>query len=90
MKITFIRPVTHTGGGRIRDVGEFDVEVAEGLTLQCLRLAISPEGKRFVFGPSKNGVKFARFSGDFAPKLAEAAFAELQKKGHVADDARAA
>lgn len=89
MRITFIRPVAHSGGGAFRDIAEFDVEVADGLTLQAVRLATAPSGGLRVFAPSKNGVKFARFSGDYAPRLADAAFAALKTTGWVADEQRA-
>jgi hypothetical protein len=77
LKITNIRPVTDSGGGRFRDVAVFDAEVVDGLRLVGLRLSTAPDGKRFVFAPAKHGVRFAQFTGDYAKGLAEAAHSAL-------------
>ncbi len=75
MKILNVRPATHQGSGRFRDVAVFDAEVADGLVLLGLRLALAPDGKRFVFSPAARGERFARIGGDYAKRLADAAWA---------------
>lgn len=84
MQILHLRPLASPGSGRFRDVAEFDVEIHEGLRLNGLRLSLARDGKRFVFSPSKHGLRFATLNGDFARTLADAAFAELG--GRVAND----
>jgi len=82
VKILNLRPVADSGGGRFRDVAVFDAEVVDGLRLNGLRLSVTNDGKRFVFGPSSHGVKFAQFDGAYARQVADAAW-EV-KKGIVA------
>jgi hypothetical protein len=88
MKILNIRPAANLGGGRFRDVAIFDAEVADGLRLLALRLAVAPDGKLFVFAPQKSGQRFAQFTGDYAHRLAEAAW--KANGGDVAHDQHAA
>ncbi|MBZ9741010.1 MULTISPECIES: hypothetical protein [unclassified Mesorhizobium] len=84
MKILNCRPTVHHGGGRFRDVAIFDAEVADGLKLIGLKLALTSDGKRFVFSPTKGGQRFASFDGAYARRMAEAAF--LAMGGRVAND----
>ncbi len=86
MKILNIWPVTDSGGGKFRDVAAFDAEVVDGLRLNGLRLSVTRDGKRFVFGPAKHGVRFAQFQGNYARQIADAAWAA--KGGLVADGRR--
>lgn len=68
------RPAVHHGGGRYRDVAIFDAEIVEGFEVLGLKLALTPEGRRFVFAPQKHGQRFARFTGAYARQMADAAF----------------
>ncbi len=86
MKILNLRPATGIGDGRFHDVALFDAEVVDGLRLNGLRLSVTNDGKRFVFSPAKHGVRFAQFQGDYARRLADAAWAA--KGGRVANDLR--
>lgn len=84
MKIINLRPAAKHGGGRFRDVAMFDAEVTDGLRLLGLRLAIAPDGKLFVLAPQKNGERFVSFTGEYARRLAAAAW--NAHGGDVADD----
>lgn len=88
MQIINIRPAAKYGSGRFRDVAIFDAEVADGLRLLGLRLSQAPDGKLFVFAPQKSGERFAQFTGDYARRLAEAAW--NANGGDVAHDQPAA
>lgn len=83
MKILNLRPVADSGSGRFHDVALFDAEVVDGLRLNGLKLAVTSNGKRFVFSPAKQGVRFAQFQGDYARRLADAAWSA--KGGCVAN-----
>ena len=84
MKIHNCRPVAHRGAGRFRDVAIFDAEVVDGLVLLGLKLALAPDWRRFVFAPEVRGQRFARLNGDYARRLADAAFVAM--RGGVAHD----
>jgi len=84
MKILNVRPIADAGDRRFRDVAMFDAEVADGLRLNELRLSLTRDGKRFVFSPSRNGIRFAQFGGKCARELADAAFRAA--RGYVAND----
>jgi hypothetical protein len=86
MRVTNIHP-TPAGNGRFRNVATFDAEVADGLCVHGLTLALAPDGKRFVFSPGKDGRRFCTFRGDYAKQLADAAW-QANNGGRVADDKR--
>ncbi len=83
MKVTNIRPLP-SGNGRFRDVAIFDVEIIEGFRSLGLKLALAPDGKRFVFAPRIGGQRHAQFTGDFARRLGDAAWNAVN--GGVAHD----
>lgn len=83
LKVTNIRPLP-PGSGRFRDVALFDVEIAEGFRSLGLKLALAPDGKRFVFSRRIGGQRHVQFSGDFARRLSDAAWTAVN--GGVADD----
>jgi RecA-family ATPase len=83
VKILNCRPVAHVGGGRFRDVAVFDAEVVDGLKIIGLKLALAPDGKRFVFSPVKGGQRFAQFSGVYAKLLSDAAYQALSPMSHL-------
>lgn len=85
MKITNLRAVANKGSGRFRDVAIFDAEVVDGLQINGLKLALAPDGKRFVFSPGTNGGRFCTFKGDYARLLADAAW---ENGGRVANEHR--
>jgi hypothetical protein len=84
LKIVNCRPAVHNGGGRFRDVAVFDAEVVDGLRLVGLKLAVTDDGKKFVFAPAKGGQRLAQFDGAYARLLAAAAWDALG--GCVAHD----
>ncbi|MBN8245244.1 hypothetical protein JF546_19690 [Nitratireductor aquimarinus] len=65
-------------------MAEFDAVIADGFRANGLKLAVTDDGKKFVFAPSKNGRRFATFTGHYARRLADAAWNALG--GRVADD----
>jgi hypothetical protein len=77
VKIVNCRPAAHHGGGRFRDVAVFDAEVVDGLRIVGLKLAVTQDGKKFVFAPSKGGQRLAQFDGTYARLLAAAAWDAL-------------
>lgn len=88
MKVLHVRPAPSQGRGNFKSIAEFDVEINEGLRLQGLLLSRAPDGKLFVFAPSKHGKHFASFTTEYARSLAAAAYAATG--GDVAHDNRAA
>ncbi|MER8858994.1 hypothetical protein NKI09_15225 [Mesorhizobium sp. M0757] len=84
MKIISVRPVADRGSGRFRDVAIFDAEIVDGLVIVGLKLAVTNEGRRFVFGPEAHGQRFIKFGGEYPRQLADAAWCALG--GGVAHD----
>lgn len=78
MQIHNCRPVAHTGSGRFRDVAVFDAEVADGFRVLGLKLALSPDGKKFIFAPRLAGQRTAQLTGEYAKRLGEAAWQALE------------
>jgi hypothetical protein len=85
MQIINLRPVAHKGGDKFRDVAIFDAEIVDGLRINGLKLALAPDGKRFVFSPGHSGERFCTFKGDYARLLADAVW---ENGGRVANDKR--
>jgi hypothetical protein len=71
------RPIAHVGDGRFRNVAILDAEILEGLNIVGLKLALAPDGRKFVFGPEVRGQRFLKFSGDYPRQLADAAWDAL-------------
>ena len=85
MQVSNVRPVAHQRGGRFRDVAFFDADVIDGFTVLGMKLSVAPDGRRFVFAPQRDGVRFARIRGDVACVVADMVW---EKLGGVVADAR--
>ncbi len=83
MKIHNLRPVPDRGGrSKFRDVAMFDVEPIDGFRILDLKLALAPDGKKFIFAPRIGGQRLASFTGEFARGLGEAVWNELEGVAH--------
>jgi len=82
LQIHNVRPIAHTGGGRWRDVAVFDAEIVDGFRVLGLKLALAPDGKKFVFTPQRQGQRFAQIRGDYAKLLSDAAWQALEAVSH--------
>lgn len=82
MRIHNLRPVPHRGSGKFRDVAMFDVEPVPGFRILDLKLALAPDGKKFIFAPRVGGVRLATVTGEFARGLGEIVWNELEGAAH--------
>jgi hypothetical protein len=83
VKIHNLRPVPDRGGrGKFRDVAMFDVEPVDGFRILDLKLALAPDGKKFIFAPRIGGQRLATVTGEFARGLGEIVWNELEGVAH--------
>ncbi len=54
------------------NVAVFDTEPVAGFRILGLRLAIAPDGRKFVVARQKGSQRFAQFAGAYARQLADA------------------
>lgn len=67
MRILALHPVAKPGGGSVRPIAEFDLELSESVRLYALRLMEAPDGRRIVYGAQAG----SRRTATFDPRLAE-------------------
>ncbi len=83
MKIHNLRPVPDRGGrSKFRDVAMFDCEPVDGFRILDLKLALAPDGKKFIFAPRIGGQRLASFTGEFARGLGEIVWSEMEGVAH--------
>lgn len=82
MRIHNLRPVLHRGSGKFRDVAMFDIEPIDGMRILDLKLALTPDGKKFIFAPRIGGQRLASFTGEFARVLGETVWNQLEGDAH--------
>lgn len=86
MKILDLKPVADRGGGSMRLLALFDLELDDRLRLFGLRLMEAMGGKRIVYAPNANGGRrMATFSSSLAEQITAAAILEFERQD-TADD----
>ncbi len=85
MRILDLKPVSGGGGGAVKLVADFDLELTAEVRLLGLRLMEAPDGKRLIYAANANG---GRRTATFSPALAQAitAAATQQLQGQVTAD----
>ena len=82
MRISNLQPAANPGGGTVRLVATFDLELDHNLRIFSLRLMETAEGRRLVYAPNGNGGRrLATFSPDLAAQITRAATEKFE--GHV-------
>lgn len=85
MQILEIKPAANPGGGSVRLVAVFDLQLNDDIAMYGLRLMEAPGGRRLVYAPNGNGGRrLATFSPALAATITEAATAKM--KGHDTAD----
>lgn len=69
MKILNMRPAANPGGGAMRLVAEFDLQLTDSVAFYGMRLLRAPNGSHVTYAPTALG---GRRSATFARPLAEA------------------
>lgn len=67
MRVLGLTPVANCGGGSVKLIAEFDLELSSVVRLYALRLMEAPGGRRIVYGAQAG----SRRSATFDPRLAE-------------------
>lgn len=85
MRVLDLKPAVHPGGGTVRLVAEFDLELSDAVRLYALRLMEAPSGRHLVYAPNANGGRrTATFSSAMATAITQVALNELER--HVTAD----
>ncbi len=81
MRILDLKPACGNGGGAVKLVANFDLELSPDVRLLGLRLMEAADGRRLVYAANANG---GRRTATFSPTMAQAitAAATQQLKGH--------
>ncbi len=81
MRVLPLTPVAKQGGGSVRLIAEFDLELSSVVRLYAFRLMETPDGRRIVYAPNGNGGhRLATFSPELAAEITKAATEKLE--GH--------
>ncbi|MET4278715.1 MULTISPECIES: hypothetical protein [unclassified Bradyrhizobium] len=83
MKITFITPSPFDGGGGMREIARFDLQLSDEVRLYGLRLMQTREGRRLTYAPSSGGRRFATFAPALVDTITAAAISAFNDMGHV-------
>lgn len=81
MRILSLSPVAKPGGGSVKLIAEFDLELSSVVRLYGLRLMETPDRRRIIYAPNGNGGRrLATFSPELATEITKAAIDKLE--GH--------
>ncbi|WP_246200400.1 hypothetical protein [Shinella kummerowiae] len=69
MKILDLKPASGDGGGAVKLVANFDLELSPDVRLLGLRLIEAPDGRRLIYAANANG---GRRTATFSPTMAQA------------------
>jgi hypothetical protein len=83
LRITAIAPSSFDGGGAVREIARFDLQLSDEVKLYGLRLMQTPEGRHLTYAPSSGGRRFATFAPALVDNITAAAISALNNTGHV-------
>ncbi|MEY9629859.1 hypothetical protein [Sinorhizobium fredii] len=79
MKILDLQPVASHGGGNMRLVAYFDLDLSSEVRIYGLKLRETPDGRRVSYSPNGHGGRrLATFSPALAAAITEAVTARLR------------
>lgn len=79
MQILDIKPVANPGGGSVKIVAVFDLQLTDDIRMHGLRLMEAPGGRRLIYAPNGNGGRrLATFSPAMAAAITDAATAKIR------------
>ncbi|KQV33125.1 hypothetical protein ASE37_18865 [Rhizobium sp. Root268] len=80
MRVTALQPVANSGGGSVKVVATFDLQLNDDVRLFGLRLMEAPGGKRLIYAANANGGRrTATFSPSLATAITASALTELER-----------
>lgn len=79
MQILDIKPVANSGGGKVRLVATFDLQLSEDVRLYGVRLMEAPDGNRVVYAAQAGNRRAATFARPLAEKITAAASQSYQE-----------
>lgn len=85
MRILDLQPVASHGGGAVKLVATFDLELSDDIKMYALRLMRAGDGRHLTYAPNGNGGRrLATFSPALAAQITKAAVNQLE--GQVTAD----
>lgn len=84
MKILSIKPAANPGGGTVKLVASFDLQLTDDVAFYGMRLCRTPDGRHVTYAPTALG---GRRSATFARPLAETITASALKSYSELDTA---
>jgi hypothetical protein len=73
MRILALQPVAIIGGGSLRTLAEFDIELNGEIRIYGARLLEGADGRRIVYGPSSGQRRVVTFAVPLAEQITTAA-----------------
>jgi hypothetical protein len=86
MHILSITPSHSDGGGSVREVARFDLQLSPDVRLYGLRLMQTPEGRHLTYAPSSAGRRFATFAPTLVEDITISAVSAFNDMGHTTAD----
>lgn len=68
-----MQPVALIGGGSLRTIAEFDIELHSDTRIYGARLLEGADGRRIVYGPTAGSRRVVTFAGPLAEQITVAA-----------------
>ncbi|MBB4272772.1 hypothetical protein [Rhizobium mongolense] len=78
MQVLNLTPVARQGGGSVKIVATFDIELSNEVRLYGLRLLEATDGKRFAYAAQAGNRRSATFSRSLSEAITAAASFELE------------
>ncbi|MBB3523099.1 hypothetical protein [Rhizobium sp. BK456] len=78
MRILALKPIADPGGGAMKLVATFDLQLTDTVRLYGLRLLQTPDGRRIVYAAQAGSRRTATFSRELSEAITTAASIELE------------
>lgn len=83
MRITSIASSSDGGGGAVREIARFDLQLSHDVKLYGLRLMRAPDGRYLTYAPSSGGRRFATFAPSLVDSITAAAVSSFNDMGQM-------
>jgi hypothetical protein len=81
MHILSITPSHSDGGGGVREIARFDLQLSDDVKLYGMRLMQTPAGRHLTYAPSSGGRRFATFAPALVEDITVSAVSALNNMG---------
>jgi hypothetical protein len=78
MDVLNIEPVADRGGGGMRILAHFDLQLSDDVRMYGLRLLEAPDGNRITYAPQSGSRRSATFARQLAERITAAASISLE------------